>query len=131
MPDDLAPLTMLAAELLCPTPNTRFPRTLLYASNRNDPRPHGDIISIYAEYRDGEALELVGQVPTGLAHVRAFSFFGPDERYMIVGGANGGGVKVFERTEGGGGVEMQEVAHLPAPDGGADLAPTGFLCVSV
>lgn len=128
MPDDLKPLTMLAAELLCPSPNARFPQALLYASNRNDPRPHGDIISVFAEYRDGQnQLELVGQVFTGLQHVRAFSFFGPDDRYMITGGANGGGVKVFERQKGD--TQMREVAHLPVADGGPGLAPTGFLSV--
>ncbi|KAL5483101.1 hypothetical protein ACEPAI_8330 [Sanghuangporus weigelae] len=125
-PDDLKPLTMLAAEILCPAPNPTFPDAYIYVSNRNDPRPHGDLISIFSVHKDGQtALERIGDVPTGLAHVRGFLFFGPDDRYVVVGGANGGGVKVFERINRG--RSMREVAHLPASDGAAGLAPTAFL----
>ncbi|KAL5531884.1 hypothetical protein ACEPAF_5447 [Sanghuangporus sanghuang] len=125
-PDDLKPLTMLAAEILCPPPNPIFPDAYIYVSNRNDPRPHGDLISIFSVHKDGQmVLERIGDVPTGLAHVRGFLFFGPDDRYVVVGGANGGGVKVFERIDRG--RSMREVAHLPASDGGAGLAPTAFL----
>lgn len=125
MPSDLAPLTMLAAEILLPLPNKSFPDRLLYISNRNDPRDHGDLISVYSVLSQG--LELIGTVATGLHHVRGFIFFGPDDRYCIAGGANGGGIKVFERTEGG--KNMKEIAHLPVVGGGVGLAPTSFVCL--
>lgn len=131
MPSDLAPLTMLAAEILLPSPNASFPTALLYVSNRNDPRDHGDLICIYAvppaEAIGSQKLELIGTIGTGLKHVRGFIFFGPDDRYCVVGGANGGGIKVFERTDGG--KSMKEIAHLPAEDGGIGLAPTSFVCL--
>ncbi|KAH8110547.1 putative isomerase YbhE [Phellopilus nigrolimitatus] len=126
MPTDIPPLTMLASELLLPQPNATFPSPLLYAANRNDPRAHGDNISVFILESRKQSLELVGEVHTGLTHLRAFAFFGPDSRYLVAGGANGGGVKVFERIDDG--KRMREVAHLLARDGGAGLAPTSFLC---
>ena len=92
----IAPLEMIGAELLFPHPNNSFPDRLLYASNRDDPRDHGDQISIYNIVPQG--LELVGTVGTGLRHVKNFCFFGPEDRYCVVGGVFGGGIKVFERT---------------------------------
>ncbi|EJD08182.1 putative isomerase YbhE [Fomitiporia mediterranea MF3/22] len=128
MPEGLAPLTMLAAEILSQPPSTKYPSPYLYVSNRNDPRPHGDLISIFSPLKEGATeLEHVADVSTGLAHVRGFLFFGPDDRYIIVGGANGGGVKVFERVDEG--RNLKEVAHLPVNDTGAGLAPTTFLCL--
>jgi hypothetical protein len=50
------------------------------------------------------------------------AFGGDDDKYLVVGGAEGGGVKVFERIDGGRGLE--EIAKL-----GEDVVgcPTGFL----
>ncbi|THH05470.1 hypothetical protein EW145_g4771 [Phellinidium pouzarii] len=133
IPADLPPLTMTAAELLLPPPNESFPSPLLYASCRNDTRAHGDLISIFSalpsEDKTGnhQNLTLEGSVQTGLTHLRGFAFFGPDDRYLIAGGVQGGGVKIFERVDGGRG--MKEIAHLPARDGGVGLAPTSFLCL--
>ena len=136
MPKGLDPLKMLAAELLCPLTNDLFPTPLLYVSNRNDPRPSGDIISIYTTIAsETGSLKLVGELETGLSHLRGFIFFGPQDRYLIAGGANGGGVKVFERLGSVAGsipgIKMQEVAYLPASvcNDGSGLAPTGFLCL--
>jgi len=48
----------------------------------------------------------VAEIRTGLNHARAVASGGEDDRYLIVGGADSGGVKVFERVEGGRGLEM-------------------------
>ena len=112
------PNEMLAAEILIPPTNTSFPTPYLYLSNRNDPSPDGDIISIFAIEKPG-SLELIKEVRTGLKHVRGVVFFGPDDRFVIAGGGRGGGVKVFERTDGG--KDLKIVAEL------ADVeAPTSF-----
>ncbi|PPQ76349.1 hypothetical protein CVT24_008118 [Panaeolus cyanescens] len=98
------PNDMLAAEIVIPEPNSTFGTPYLYLSNRNDPSEEGDIVSIFSvetESADGEALTLIKEVRTGLKHVRGMVFGGADDRFVIVGGANGGGVKVFERVEGG------------------------------
>ena len=134
MPTGLDPLTMLAAELLCPQTNDLFPVALLYASNRNDPRPSGDVISIFTMLSSNSSkLELVGELEKGLYHVRSFIFFGPQDKYLIAGGANGGGVKVFERLESVGGsvpgARLKEIAHLVVDTNDSGLAPTGFLCL--
>ena len=134
MPTGLDPLTMLAAELLCPQTNDLFPVPLLYASNRNDPRPSGDVISIFTMLSSNSSkLELVGELETGLNHVRSFIFFGPQDKYLIAGGANGGGVKVFERLESVGGsvpgARLKEIARLVVDTNDSGLAPTGFLCL--
>ncbi|PPQ91256.1 hypothetical protein CVT25_006373 [Psilocybe cyanescens] len=113
------PNDMLAAEILIPTPNTSFPTPYLYLSNRNDPSPEGDIISIFS-IEDPDGLELIAEVRSGLKHVRGLAFGGPDDKYLIAGGANGGGVKVFERINGG-----KSLKVITSND--SVQAPTGFL----
>ncbi|KAG5651307.1 hypothetical protein H0H81_009132 [Sphagnurus paluster] len=112
------PNDMLAAEVLIPKPNSTYPVPYLYVSNRNDPSPEGDVISIFAIEQD--SLELVAEVRSGLNHLRGMLFGGPDDRWLIAGGANGGGVKVFERIDDGRGLRV--VAANPDIE-----APTGFL----
>ena len=90
----------LAAEILIAPSNISFPTTYLYLSNRNDPSPQGDIISIFS-IQNSDSLELIAEIRTGLNHLRGMAFGGPDDKYLIAGGVNGGGVKVFERIEGG------------------------------
>ena len=117
-PGDPAALGMLAAEILVPTPNASFPTPYLYVSNRNDPSPEGDVIAIYS-IADPAKVERVAEVRSGLKHLRGMLFGGPEGKYLIAGGANGGGVKVFERTEGG--RSLKQIVSLPLE------APTGFL----
>jgi len=113
------PNDMLAAEILIPPTNPSFPTPYLYVSNRNDPSPEGDIISIFLiEGRD--SLELVAEVRSGLNHLRGMAFGGPDDKFLIAGGTNGGGVKVFERVDGGASLKLVAVND-------AVEAPTGFL----
>jgi 6-phosphogluconolactonase (cycloisomerase 2 family) len=114
------PNEMLAAEILIPTPNSSFPTAYLYLSNRNDPSPEGDIISVFAIENPEEPLRLITEVRTGLKHVRGMVFFGPDDKFLIAGGGTGGGVKVFERVDGGKGLKI--VAENPSIE-----QPTAFL----
>jgi 6-phosphogluconolactonase (cycloisomerase 2 family) len=115
-----APHDMLAAELLIPEPNSTFSTPYAYVSNRNNPSEEGDTIAIF--FIQGDALELVDEIPTGLKHLRGMVFGGPDDQWLIAGGANGGGVKLFERIDGGKG--LKEVAANSSVE-----APTGFLWV--
>ncbi|OCH89438.1 putative isomerase YbhE, partial [Obba rivulosa] len=111
---------MLAAEILIPTPNSQFPTPYLYVSNRNDPSPDGDTIAIF-DISHPEKLTLVAEVRTGLRHLRGMVFGGPDDRWLVAGGAHGPGVKIFERTNGG--RMLKEIASVEV------AAPTGFLWV--
>lgn len=97
------PPGMLAAEILLPEPNHTYPTPYIYLSNRNDPSPKGDIISIFAIK---PALKLVAEVHSGLDHLRGMLFGGEDDKYLIAGGANSKGVKVFERVDGGLGLKL-------------------------
>ncbi|KAJ7224339.1 Lactonase, 7-bladed beta-propeller-domain-containing protein [Mycena pura] len=112
------PHDMLAAELLIPKPNATFPTPYAYASNRNDPSEEGDTIAIFSI--TGDALELVAEARTGLKHLRGMAFGGVDDKWLVAGGVNEGGVKVFERIDGGKG--LKEVAA-----NGSIESPTGFL----
>ncbi|KAG8989380.1 hypothetical protein FRB90_002287 [Tulasnella sp. 427] len=113
---------MLGAEILLTESTSSFPETLIYASNRNDPHPEGDSIAIYAPADSAHGFSLVNEVRTGLNHLRAVVFGGEEDRYLVVGGLNGGGIKVFERTEGG--RNLKQVAHLEA---GVVEKPTGLV----
>ncbi|KAJ3513350.1 hypothetical protein NLJ89_g3001 [Agrocybe chaxingu] len=113
------PNDMLAAEILVPLPNGSFPTPYLYLSNRNDPSPEGDSISIFS-IENPDSLELVTEIRSGLKHLRGMVFGGPDDRFLIAGGANGDGVKVFERINDGRSLKL--VASNASIE-----APTGFL----
>ena len=115
------PTDMLAAEILVPPPNSTYPTPHLYLSNRNDPSPLGDLISIF-DISKPNGLELVAEVRSGLKHLRGMAFGGPDDKWLVAGGVNGGGVKVFERVEGGRGLKV--VAEHKDVE-----SPTGFLWV--
>jgi len=117
-PGPIAELNMLAAEILIPTPNSTFSTPYLYVSNRNDPSPEGDAISIYS-VADPEKIVPVVEIRSGLNHLRGMVFGGPDNKFLVAGGANGGGVKVFERIDGGKG--LKEIAHVDLEN------PTAFL----
>ncbi|EGO00525.1 hypothetical protein SERLA73DRAFT_178364 [Serpula lacrymans var. lacrymans S7.3] len=114
------PPGMLAAEILIPEPNKTYPTPYLYITNRNDPSPEGDTIAIFS-IAEG-APRLVKEVRTGLKHVRGMVFGGEDDRWLIAGGVEGGGIKVFERFEGGG--ALKEVAAMA--EGQGVSKPTGF-----
>ncbi|KAF5388514.1 hypothetical protein D9757_004699 [Collybiopsis confluens] len=115
------PNNMLAAEILIPKPNMAYPVPYMYVSNRNQPSLEGDSITIFSIAKAG-APELVAEVRTRLNHLRGMELGGPDDRYLVAGGVNGGGVKVFERTEGGRNLK------LVAEDTTVQ-APTSFLWV--
>ncbi|KIM36813.1 hypothetical protein M413DRAFT_77727 [Hebeloma cylindrosporum] len=114
-----APNDFVASEILIPTTNSSFPTPYLYVSNRDDPSPEGDIISIFL-IEGPDSLELIAEVRSGLRHLRGMEFGGPDDKFLIAGGARGGGVKVFERLEGG--ASLRLVAAIDSVE-----APTGFL----
>ena len=113
------PTDQLAAEILIPPPNVSFPTPYLYLSNRNDPSPQGDIISIFS-IQNPDSLDLVAEIRTGLKHLRGMAFGGPNDKYLIAGGVNGGGVKMFERIDGGKSLQLVAIND-------SIQAPTGFL----
>ena len=91
----------------------------LYATNRNDPSPEGDTVAIFS-LDNRTAPVLVAEVHTGLRHLRGAAIGGEDGRWMVLGGMLGGGVKMYERVDGG--RSIKEIAALPDIEG-----PTGFL----
>ena len=126
-PDPTAPrgappaLPLLAAELLLVTK----PEPLLFATNRNETDPEGDSISVFSLIKNGDVsgFKLVNSIRTGLSHARGAAFGGEDDKWLVVGGSDKGGVKVYERS-GARGESLKEVASLAAV-----VAPTGFLWV--
>ena len=112
-PGPPAELGMLAAEILLPAPNKTFPTPYLYVSNRNDPSPEGDVIAVY-DVSDAEKVAPVAEIRSGLKHLRGMVFGGPDDKYLVAGGANGNGVKVFERIDGGKGLKVVAALDLEA-----------------
>jgi len=95
------------------------PKPFLYATNRNDPSPEGDPLAIFS-LEDPAAPALIAEVYTGLRYLRGAAIGGEDGRYLIIGGMLGGGVKMYERIEGG--RSVMEIAALPDIEGS-----TGFL----
>lgn len=91
----------------------------LYATNRNDPSAAGDTLAIFS-LEDPAVPVLIKEVHTGLRHLRGAAIGGEDGRWVVLGGAFGGGVKVYERIDGG--RSVREVAALPDIEG-----PTAFL----
>lgn len=85
------------------------PTPLLYASNRDDPSPEGDAIAIF----EPEPLRKVAEIRTGLKHLRGVALVGDDDAYLIAGGMNGGGIKIYERVSADQGY-LKELASFPA-----------------
>ena len=114
VPEDQAALQgaqFAAAEVLIPSPNTAFPSTLVYASNRNtgtNDDPRGDAITVLTLDADGK-LQIASQFFTGLRQVRAMQFGGPDNKFLVASGVvRNTGAVVFERV--GQGVDFVQVA---------------------
>jgi len=107
----------LAAEIMCPPVSEAYPTHYLYVSNRNDPSPEGDVISIFEIGADGVFM-LINEVRTGLTHARGMAF-DEEHKYLVVGGTFGKGVKIFERVAGG--KDLKEIAYLRDVE-----RPTGF-----
>ncbi|KDQ20255.1 hypothetical protein BOTBODRAFT_27670 [Botryobasidium botryosum FD-172 SS1] len=122
-PREADPAMIPAANILAP-PTPTFPTPFIYVTNRNDPHPEGDSIAIYSLSSPDEAspggVTLVNEVHTGMKHARGLAIGGPDDKYLIIGGVHGGGIKVFERTKGG--ASLKEVAKLEGVE-----KPTGFV----
>jgi len=106
-----------AAEVLYPPPLTGSGNnSYIYTSNRNtgEADPRGDSIAIFQHIpgddqdatqkrwhkRTNDQLILVNQVFTGLQQIRGMQF-SDDGQYLVAGGVLSGGVKVFQRTDGG------------------------------
>jgi len=120
---EVQPPAVLGALILIPELNETYAVPYIYTSNRDIPSDAGDTIAIMTTAPD---VKLIAEVSTGLRHVRGMQFGGPGNKWLIAGGANiwnaasGGGVKIFERVDGGKG--LKEVAYLED-----DIRPTGFL----
>jgi 6-phosphogluconolactonase (cycloisomerase 2 family) len=104
---------MFAAEILVSKPIRTGGLPHLYVSNRDDSSEDGDTIAIFSlidevNGQPKEIPQLVKQVSTGLKHVRGISFGGADDKWLIAGGVNEGGVKVFNRVKGDKGEESLE-----------------------
>ncbi|QRW15492.1 lactonase, 7-bladed beta-propeller [Ceratobasidium sp. AG-Ba] len=113
---------LLAAEILL----TDTPSTLLFVTNRNETHPEGDSIAVFSPLKNSngkEGFEMITSTRTGLKHVRGAAFGGAGDKYLVVGGADKGGAKVYERS-GTKGEILTEVASMPGV-----VAPTGFLWV--
>ncbi|KAF8317657.1 putative isomerase YbhE [Clavulina sp. PMI_390] len=122
LPEGASPTPdMLLAEVLLTPTTPEHPDPLIYVTNRNEPLPAGDTIAVFAPHSPddaGKPFRYLGAVATGLQHLRAISLGGPSSRYLIAGGVNGGGVKVFERT----GETLKEIASAPEVE-----KPTSFV----
>lgn len=130
-----------AAEILYPGQLNGSSDDFVYVSNRNtgEPDQRGDSIAIFQHtagsqvatasrrtfHRANEELTLVNQVFTGLQQIRSMAF-SDDGVYLVAGGSkdggSAGGVKVFQRIDGGKG--LKEVAK----NGDIDTR-TGFVWV--
>jgi 6-phosphogluconolactonase (cycloisomerase 2 family) len=110
---------MLAAEIvLAPATSTEAAR--LYVSNRNDPHAGGDTIAVFSLATSTTPPKFLGEVRTGLKHVRGMAL-DPTGHYLIAGGADGGGAKIYERAPDS--HWLNEIAHTELE------APTAFLWV--
>lgn len=102
---DPHPEGMFAAEILVSKAMGVDGLPHLYVSNREDTSEEGDTIAIFSlvDKENGKKLretpELVKQVRTGLRHVRGMGFGGADDQWLIAGGVNNGGVKIFKRVK--------------------------------
>ncbi|KZS96557.1 3-carboxy-cis,cis-mucoante lactonizing enzyme [Sistotremastrum niveocremeum HHB9708] len=89
----------------------------ILVANRNSDDPRGDPIAVFTPH---PKFERVGEIWTGLKHGRGMQF-SKNGKYLIAGGVNGGGVKVYEWTDSTG--SAKEIAKLDVEK------PTDFVWV--
>ncbi|KAK1234358.1 hypothetical protein PQX77_002439 [Marasmius sp. AFHP31] len=90
----------LVAEIVISKPTSLY-IPYVYIFDRNDPSPEGDTIAIF-EASTSDELELIGEVGTGLNHLRRIVFGGPEDQWVATGGSKGGGVlRACERSDSG------------------------------
>lgn len=140
-PGSIPTADMLLSEILLSPSTSSHPYPLIYVTNRNEPLPAGDTIAVFAPHHasslppheaadtaaaaaaaldsksPGAEFQYLGSIATGLKHLRAIILGGPDSRYLVAGGAQGGGVKIFERN----GASLREVASVEVEK------PTSFI----
>jgi 6-phosphogluconolactonase (cycloisomerase 2 family) len=102
-----------AAEILIPPTSDQFPASFIYISNRNigTPDPRGDSIAIFqflSELGQSPELKLIDHIFTGLHQIRGMAF-SEDGLFLVAGASNRGGIKVFQRVDGG--KRLKEVAR--------------------
>lgn len=95
--------------------SSSFPTQYLYVANRLYPNSAGDTIAIFSI----NPLKLVKQVRTGLHNMRGIMLGGPNDQYIVAGGQDSGGIKVFGRISGG--ADLQELASVQGVS-----SPTGY-----
>ena len=83
----------------------------LYTLNRDDPSPERDTLAIFLLEKP-EAPKFIVKVHTGLRHLCADMIIGKDSRWVVLGGMQGGSVKVYYEYVNGGRA-LREVASLP------------------
>ncbi|KAF9257852.1 putative isomerase YbhE [Marasmius fiardii PR-910] len=121
------PDAVTAGEILIPSPNETFPIPYIYVSNRYDARPDGgDTIGIFRITDGGSTgqFEMVAEIETDFKQLRGMEFIGQDGRWLIAGGVFSGGVKVYERVDGGRG--LRRIAQNEEVE-----VPTAFLELKV
>jgi 6-phosphogluconolactonase (cycloisomerase 2 family) len=110
----------LAAEILFIPARAGAPPRLL-VSNRNDTHEGGDTIAVFAlADKAGTPPRLIGEVRTGLKHIRGMSV-DPSNNYLVTGGLHGPGVKVFEIADEG--EWLREIASVEV------ASPTAFMWI--
>ncbi|KAJ7600546.1 Lactonase, 7-bladed beta-propeller-domain-containing protein [Mycena floridula] len=108
---------VLGGEILIPVPNATYPRKYIYISNRIDPIITSPDHSIH-DTIDRVCLTWAAEISTGLRHLRGMEFGGPDDKFLVAGGLYAGGVKVFERIDGGKGLKaVAQNVNLKSPTG--------------
>ena len=55
----------------------------------------------------------MAEIRTGLQHLRGVALVGDNDAYLVAGGMNGGGIKVFERVSANQGY-LKEIVAIPA-----------------
>lgn len=82
----------------------------LYVTNRMENHPQGDSITWYGVSKDGSDLEKLGDIRTGLDHLRGAALFSAQDRsFLVTGSKTGKGAVVLERHKQTGG--LTEVAR--------------------
>lgn len=110
---------MLCAEILI-APENGSEGARIYVSNRNDPHAGGDTIAVFSLASASTPPKFLGEVRTGLKHVRGMSL-DPTNTHLIAGGANSDTAKIYQRASDG--EWLKEVAQVSVG------APTCFLWI--
>lgn len=120
LPSDVEKGLVMNGAAILLTEDGRF----LYATNRLEQHPDGDAIVWFSVSGNGDTIQRLGEIRSGLDHPRcAYLFSAEQKNYLIAGSKTQTGAVIYERKDDGSLVEVARQEKVQHPSCFSLLSP--------